>query len=133
MNDRVLKSYGSGGTQYQRYVAMMTDRVNPEIAQMNPVLIGIIFDQVIPILLQCLRNWLEKPTPAQMQALVAQEWKRNPEGLLRKTARRIRGESDAPMTKQQSRLLAKAAIEQMIESPSTEIVSACEEALALVA
>lgn len=97
---------------------------------MNPVLIAIIFDQVVPILIGCLRNWLTKPTPAQMQEAVRAEHMSNPEKLLRKTARRIRGESDAPMTKEQSRELARAVIAQMVEADAEQISVACTEAMA---
>lgn len=114
-------------------IEQATARVDAVALGMSPVIIGIIFDQIVPILIGCLRNWLEKPTPAQMQALVASEYANNPDGVLRKTARRIRGESDIPMTKQQSRVLAKAAIDQMVESQSSEVVAAATEALTLVA
>lgn len=116
-------------SELKRHAAEAAQRVDPQVAQMNPIIIGIIFDQIIPILIGCLRGWLEKPSPAEMQALVAREYQRNPDGVLRKTARRIRGESDVPMTKDQSRVLAKAAIQQMIESPATEVTSAATEAL----
>lgn len=108
-------------------------RVDAAAMGLSPIIIKLIFDQVVPLLISCLRNWLEKPSPAQMQSLLASEYGRNPDGVLRKTARRIRGESDVPMTKDQSRVLAKAAISQMIESPATEVTSACTEALTLVA
>lgn len=114
-------------------IEQATARVDAVALGLSPIIIGIIFDQVVPILIWCLRNWLEKPTPAQMQALVASEYTKNPDGVLRKTARRIRGESDVPMTKHQSRVLAKAAIEQMVQSSASEVTMAATEALTMVA
>lgn len=85
-----------------------------------------ILTQVFSFLASCLNR--ENQEPAQIQAAVQSEHAANPTRLLRRTARRIRSDADAPMTREQSFALARASIEQALEM-APETAMACSAAV----
>ena len=77
-----------------------------------------IFTFLLPVFMNCLTN--EEPSMAPLHARVKEANDRNPLGLRRRTARRIRGDAVQPMTRPQSFLLADALIAEALETPESE-------------
>lgn len=92
------------------------------VLEMGLASITAILTQVFSFLIACKNR--ETPDPAEVQAAVGEEHDRNPKALLRRTARRIRANADAQMTRKQSFELARASIEQAL-SIDGETASAC--------
>lgn len=88
----------------------------------EPVTIIAIITQVLPLLISCFKR-NDEPDPQQVKAAVAKMHERNPEQLRRRTARRIRGEADQPMTKAQSFALADATIAECLEADEGEVAA----------
>lgn len=81
----------------------------------DPITLIALFTQILPLITQCFaRN--DEADPAAMRANVRAQNERAPEKLLKRTARRIRGEADEKMSKAQSLVLAKAVIDHACES-----------------
>lgn len=98
-------------------------RVAPEVvAEMGIEVVGLILTQVFAFLASCKNR--ENPNPAEVQAAVREEQEADPKRLLRRTARRIRGTADSPMTRKQSFALARASIEQALQM-TEETAAAC--------
>ena len=77
-----------------------------------------IFTFLLPVFMNCLTN--EEPSMAPLHSRVKEANDRNPLGLRRRTARRIRGDAVQPMTRPQSFLLADALIAEALETPESE-------------
>ncbi|CAB4144914.1 hypothetical protein UFOVP466_86 [uncultured Caudovirales phage] len=94
----------------------------PNNVGFDPITIVTILTQVLPLLMSCFqRN--DEPSPAAMRAEVKAQQVRAPEQLRRRTARRIRGDADVPMTKTESLMLADAVIAECCESEDSTVVS----------
>lgn len=106
----------------------VASRVPPTVG-IDPVTILTILTTVLPLLMKCFqRN--DEPNPAAMRANIKGQHERAPEQLRRRTARRIRGEADEPMTKAQSFTLADAVIAEACEADETAVASfaaACQD------
>ena len=99
-------------------------RVSPAVtAEMGIVAITAILTQVFSFLVACKNR--ETPDPAAVQASVGEEHDRDPVALRRRTARRIRANAEAPMTRQQSFALAKASIEQALSMDGMTAHACC--------
>ena len=107
----------------EQQAVLAAERVSPEVTEEMGItaIIGIL-TQVFTFLASCKNR--ETPDPAAIQASVVEENETNPKRLRRRTARRIRASSEAPMTISQSFALARASIEQAIEMPA-ETAMAC--------
>lgn len=93
----------------------MAARVDSNQFGMDPITIAALLLQVLPLVVQCFhRN--DVNSPDFIRAEVERLERTNPKGLRRRLARRIRGEADIPMTKEQSFLLAEAIIEETLAS-----------------
>lgn len=101
-----------------------TQRVNPQVTEElgGTVIVTEILTLAFKWLLSCLNR--ETANPAEVQAAVVEENERNRKGLIRRTARRIRGNAEQPMTRSQSFELAKASIAQALEM-NEETAMAC--------
>jgi len=87
----------------------------PENVGFDPVTVITILTTVIPLISQCFgRN--DESDPDRISEAVMRQNESAPHRLRVRTARRIRGEADHPMTKQQAFALAEAVIEDVIES-----------------
>lgn len=108
---------------FAKQAEMAAERVDEVIVEeMGFTEITSILTQAFTFLTSCLNR--ENQEPAQIQAAVRDENTANPTWLLRRTARRIRSDSDAPMTKSQSFALARASIEQAL-AMEPETAMAC--------
>ncbi len=107
--------------------ALAAERVDEDVVmEMGFVEITSILTQVFAFLSACKNR--ETPDPSAIQASVQFEHTTNPQRLLRRTARRIRGSADAPMTRPQSYALARASVEQAL-AMSPETAMACSTAV----
>ena len=106
----------------------IADRVDPEKVGFEFATILTIITQVLPLLLQWCDRSAAMDDPNTVTARLQVMHDRNPEGLLRRTARRIRGEADEPMTRSASFELARATIEQALSVPDDVALSCCSEA-----
>ena len=106
----------------------IADRVDPEKVGFDPFTIITIITQVLPMLLQCFDQSTAMDDPNTVTARLQVMHDRNPEALLRRTARRIRAEADEPMTRSASFELARATIEQALSVPDDVALSCCSEA-----
>ena len=77
-----------------------------------------IFTFLLPAIMTCLTS--EEPSAATIHARVKEAHGRNPLGLRRRTARRIRGDAVQPITRPQSFILADALIAEALETPESE-------------
>ncbi len=107
----------------------IADRVDVEKVGFDPFTILAIIQQVLPMLLRCFDGSTAIDDPNTVTARLQILHDRNPETLLRRTARRIRGEADEPMSRQASFELARATIEQALSVPDDVAISCCSEAL----
>jgi hypothetical protein len=104
--------------------ALAAQRVDPQVTEElgGSIIVTEILTLAFKWLLSCLNR--ENANPAQVQAAVKEENGTNRKALLRRTARRIRGNAEQPMTRQQSFELAKASIEQAL-AMDEETAMAC--------
>lgn len=94
----------------------------PNSVGFDPATILMILTTVLPLLAKCFgRN--DESDPTKMKAEIATQNERAPEQLRRRTARRIRGDADHPMTKPQSFALADAVIAEAVESDDEAVAS----------
>lgn len=102
-------------------------RVDAESVGIDPFTIITILTQVLPLIVSC---WNRNDEPnAEMSATnFVRYYEGHPEQALRRTARRIRAEADAPMSKEQSFALARAVIDQALEASPAEVKACCMEA-----
>lgn len=86
----------------------------PEAVGLDPLLIITILTQVLPLIMNCGMN-ATSPKPEDIRDYVTERVNRGPksrERLQKAIARRIRGEADTHVTKEQSLLMADAVIEE---------------------
>lgn len=98
-------------------------RVDANAVGFDPITILTILNQVLPILASCW-NRDSKANAADPYANLRSFHEKNPGGLRKKVARRIRGEATEKMEKWQSLQLADGVIQQALAT-RPEIVAAC--------
>lgn len=114
-------------TIYEQTAAQAAARVDSTAAAMDPVTIIAIITQVLPVIASCwTRN--DSPDPAMAAERFHAAFEDNPKKLRKRLARRVRAESDEPMSKEQSFILADAIIQQMLETDAEVIEAGCNEA-----
>lgn len=94
-------------------------RVEPGSVSFDPATIITIFSTLLPILLQCFQK-NDQPNPQEINAAVKERYEANPVALRRRTARRIRGEAEQPMTRDEAFTLADAMIAEAVEASPEE-------------
>lgn len=104
----------------------MAARVDSREFGLDPVTIVSILVNVLPLVVQCFRR-NDVNSPDFIRAEVERLERRDPKGLRRRLARRIRGEADAAMTKAQSFLLAEAVIEETMASDDEVVYGVAAE------
>lgn len=101
----------------------------PATVGFEPAAIIGILTVVLPMLMKCFqRN--DEPSPADMRANIKLQNEQAPAQLRRRTARRIRGDANEPMTRAQSFALAEAVVEEAISTDDATMASlaaACQE------
>jgi hypothetical protein len=102
-------------------------RVNSNKVGFDPLTILTILTTVLPLLTQCW-NRNDEPNATMSHTNLKRYHASHPEQLLRRTARRIRAESDQPMTKDASFELARAVIEQALSADPETVAACCGEA-----
>jgi hypothetical protein len=111
------------------FASRAADRVDAAKYGIDPITIVTILTQVLPLLMSCWkRNELIANEPAP-RSVLEDAYKKHPESMIRRTARRIRGEADEPMSKAMSFDLAKAVIEQSLADPVDTFHSCIDEAV----
>lgn len=99
-------------------------RVDANAVGFDPITIITILSTVLPLILKCFQK-NDEPDPAQVNAAIKKQHESAPGVLRRRTMRRIRGEADQPMTKDQAYKLADAVIAEACEADSETIVALC--------
>jgi len=107
--------------QLSKYLGTFASRAAARIDAakygIDPLTIITILTQVLPLVLSCWKRNDVQGDPSPRLAL-QEAYADHPETLIRRTARRIRGEADEPMSKAMSFDLAKAIIEQTLDDPA---------------
>lgn len=101
--------------------------VDAEAVGMDPITIASILTQVLPLVVSCWNKNVEPNAELSAKSFVMY-YQSKPDECLRRTARRIKWESDE-VTRRQSFLLAQAVIDQAMNSSQEEIKACCMEAL----
>lgn len=96
----------------------------PQSVGFDPVTIVTILTQVLPLIVGCFKR-NDQSDPNAVKAEVARQNASHPEALQRRTARRIRGEADQSMSKDQATALAVATINHCLNSDDVEVASYC--------
>ena len=78
----------------------------------DPLTLISILMQVLPLLMSCFQRSNAAVNADNVQQQFAEFYRSQPKPCLRKTARRVRGEADHPMTKEQSFEIAQAICDQ---------------------
>lgn len=108
-------------TVLSRQAELTAQRVDAAAVGFDPATILSILMQVLPLLVGCFtRNSDPAETSARFRAYATN----HPTECRRRTARRIRGEADEPMTREQSFALADAVIAQAFEV-EPEVAAEC--------
>lgn len=107
-----------------QHAEAIATRVDSSKVSFDPVTIITILTTVLPLITGCFRR-NDQPDPDQVSASVRDAHERNPESLRRRTARRIRGEADHPMTKAEALELADATIAHALETPAELVAAYC--------
>ena len=111
----------------EKQAELAAARVDASAVGFDPLTILTILTQVLPILASCW-NRNDSPTPEESSEKIRAYHERQPNALRKRTARRIRAESDTPMAKYQSLQLADAVIAQAIEADPETVAMCCSEA-----
>lgn len=110
-------------THLELQAKAVADRLDPATVGFDPITIVTIITTILPLLMNCF-NRSDEPNPSMVKASFKRYHDAHPDLLRRRTARRIRGEADEPMTKEQSVLLADAVIAQAL-SVDADVAMAC--------
>lgn len=108
----------------QKQAERVAARVDAQSVGFDPATIIMILSTVLPLILKCFQK-NDEPNPAQVNAAVKRQYESAPGVLRRRTARRIRGEAEQPMTKAQSFELADAVIAEACEAEPETMVALC--------
>jgi len=98
----------------------------PQSVGFDPITIVTILTQVLPLIVGCFRR-NDEADPAEIKAAVIRQNASRPQALQRRTARRIRGEADHPMSREQATALAVATINHCMNSDDGEVAAYCAE------
>lgn len=107
--------------------ALAADRVDAAAVGLDPFTILTIITQVLPILASCF-NRNDSPDPAESKKKLQAYAERSPQALLKRTARRVRSESERNLSKIESFDIARAIIEQALEADDETVAACCAEA-----
>lgn len=105
---------------YKQQATLCAERIDAESFGMDPITIIAIITQVLPMLADCF-NRNDSPDPAEAAERLREYNRKNPKGLRKRMARRIRAEASNPMSKEQSFTLAEAIIAEATQA-SDEII-----------
>lgn len=105
---------------YKAKAELCAERIDAAEFGMDPITIVTIITQVLPLLADCF-NRNDSPDPVEAAERLREYNRKNPQGLRKRMARRIRAEATKPMTKEQSFTLADAIIQETIQS-SDEVI-----------
>lgn len=112
-------------TETERQAVRVAARV-PATVGFDPATVISLLVTVLPMILKCF-NKNDETDPAKINAAVKRQNESAPAVLRRRTARRIRGEADQPMSKEQSFTLAEAVIAEACAANESDVVSMCHE------
>lgn len=117
-------------TEIERQAQLAANRIDPQEMRFDPVTILTILTAVLPLVADCF-NRNDEPDPVATKKRAAEYYRRNPKGMRRRTARRVRAEADQPMTREQSFKFADAIIAQTLASDDITVELCCREASSL--
>lgn len=115
-------------SKIQEQAQAVEARIDKTIVGFDPVTIITILSQLLPILAQCF-NRNDEPSPEQTSAAIRRYNQQHPQQLLKRTARRVRAESDEPMSKLASFEFARAIIAQACDESPEAVSACCQECL----
>ena len=118
-------------TETEKQAVRVAARV-PATVGFDPVTVITILTTVLPMILKCFNKNDVAGDPAKINAAVKAQNESAPAVLRRRTARRIRGEADQPMSKEQSFTLAEAVIAEACEANESDVVSMFHEVNGLI-
>ena len=99
------------------------DRVDANAVGFDPLTILSLITTILPMLMSCF-NRNDEPNPSMVKASFRRYHADHPDLLRRRTMRRVRGEADEPMTRDQAYLIADAVIAQAL-SVDADVAMAC--------
>jgi hypothetical protein len=102
-------------------------RVDSIEVGIDPFTIITIITQVLPMLASCW-NRNDSPDPQESSKKLRAYAEKHPQALLKRTARRVRAESDEKMTKIASFDIARAIIAQALDADESTMAICCAEA-----
>ena len=114
-------------TSLELQAKAVADRLDPSVVGFDPITILSLITTILPLLMSCF-NRNDEPNPSMVKASFKRYHDAHLELLRRRAARRIRGEADEPMTKEQSLLLADAVIAQALTVDSDTATACANEA-----
>jgi len=106
---------------------LAADRVDAAAVGLDPFTILTIITQVLPMLASCW-NRNDSPDPAESRKKLQAYADKNPQALLKRTARRVRAEADTNISKIESFDIARAIIEQALSADDETVAACCAEA-----
>ena len=110
-------------THLELQAKAVADRLDPATVGFDPVTILTLLTTILPLLMNCF-NRSDEPNPSMVKASFKRYHDAHPELLRRRTMRRVRGEADDPMTREQAYLIADAVIAQAL-SVDADVAMAC--------
>lgn len=90
----------------------------------EPLAIITIMTQVLPLIVSCFKR-NDTSDPEQVAAEVRRQNESAPTTLRRRLARRIRGEAERPMTRQEAWILAESTIQHVLENDDSHVAAVC--------
>ena len=116
----------------QEHAKAIAGRVDANAVGLDPITILTIITQVLPLVISCW-NRNDEPNPQLSAVNFQRYYNAHPEQALRRTARRVRAEADAPMTKEQSFAFAKAIIDQALNTDDATVTACCQSCMGMAA
>jgi hypothetical protein len=102
-------------------------RVDANEVGLDPITILTIITQVLPLLISCW-NRNDSPDPQESAKKLRAYAEKNPQALLKRTARRVRAEADEKMSKIASFDIARAIVAQALDADDSTVAACCAEA-----
>lgn len=107
----------------------IANRIDVEKVSFDPISILTIITTVLPLLSRCF-NRNDDVTPEQTRARVAKLNQRDPERLLKRTAKNVLQKArrdHKKMTAAESREFARAIIDETLATPESEVAALCRD------
>jgi len=114
-------------SSFESTAAAMTDRVNQDVARMDPAIITLILTNVLPRLLDCWQRRSGSAEARDINVEIAKAYRENPKQVLRDVAYQVKLQARRDgnrINREQATALAQAIIDQAIAPQSEPIIEA---------